>query len=58
MIKNRNFDAMIQKISDLISNEKERKKIGIEARKSVEKFTSDKIAEEWIVLMEESERYE
>ena len=58
LIKNRNFDAMIMKINDLISNEKERIKIGKQARESVKKYTSDIVGEEWITLIEESDIYD
>ena len=58
LIKNRNMDAMIMKIEDLINNEKERIKIGKQARKSVKKYTSDIVSEEWITLIEESDIYE
>lgn len=58
LIKNRNDDAMIMKIKDLIKNEEDRKKIGVNARKSVEKYTSDVVGEEWFTLIEESDIYE
>lgn len=58
LIKNRNFDVMIQKVSDLIDNTEERIKIGKEAHESVKKYASDKIVDEWIKLIEESEVYE
>ena len=58
LIKNRNMDAMIMKIEDLIKNDEERIKIGKQARKSVKKYTSDIVSEEWITLIEESDIYE
>lgn len=58
LIKNRNVDAMIKKIEDLIENKKERKKLGENARKSVEKYTSEVIKDEWLTLIEESGVYE
>ena len=50
LIKNRNQEAMIMKIKDLINNEEERIRIGKQARKSVKKYTSDIVGEEWITL--------
>ena len=58
LIKNRNFDAMIMKIEDLIKNSEERKKIGKQARQSVKKYASDIVCEEWITLIEESDIYD
>lgn len=58
LIKNRNMDAMIMKLKDLINNKEERIKIGKQARKSVSKYTSDIVGKEWITLIEESDIYE
>lgn len=58
LIKNRNSEAMIMKIEDLIKNEKERVRIGKLARESVKKYTSDIVGEEWITLIEESDIYD
>lgn len=58
LIKNRNIDVMVMKIQDLIENKNERIKLGKNARKSVEKFTSDVIKNEWLTLIEESDIYE
>ena len=49
---------MIKKISDLIDNSSERKKIGKNARNSISKYTSDVVGEEWYTLIEESDVYE
>lgn len=58
LIKNRNLEAMVKKIEDLIINKDERIKIGSQARESVKKYTSDVVAEEWFTLIEESDIYE
>ena len=58
LIKNRSFDAMIMKIKDLMQNEEDRKRIGEQARKSVQKYTSDVVREEWFTLIEESDIYD
>jgi glycosyltransferase involved in cell wall biosynthesis len=58
LIKNRNYEMMIKKISDLIENTEERKKIGKSARESIKKYTSDVVGEEWLTLIEESDVYE
>ena len=49
---------MIKKIGDLIDNSSERKRIGKNARKSISKYTSDVVGEEWFTLIEESDVYE
>lgn len=58
LIKNRNSEMMIKKIGDLIENSSERKRIGKNARKSISKYTSDVVGEEWFTLIEESDVYE
>jgi N-acetylglucosaminyldiphosphoundecaprenol N-acetyl-beta-D-mannosaminyltransferase len=58
LIKNRNSSAMIQKIEDLIEYPDKRKEMGKNARKSVVKYTSDVVGEEWFTLIEESGIYE
>ena len=58
LIKNRNMEAMITKIEDLIRNKEERIRIGKQARDSVKKYTSDIVLEEWLTLIEESDIYE
>ena len=58
LIKNRNMDAMVKKIKDLINSEKTRKRIGENARKSITKYTSEVVGAEWFTLIEESDVYE
>ena len=58
LIKNRNFDAMISKIEDLIKKEEIRKEIGKEARESIKKYSNDVVGKEWFTLIEESDIYE
>lgn len=58
LIKNRNYDVMVKKIGDLIKNRDERLRLGENARKSVEKYTSEAVGEEWFTLIEESDVYE
>ena len=58
LIKNRNYDGMIKKIEDLIKSREERIRLGKNARKSVEKYTSGKVGEEWFTLIEESDVYQ
>lgn len=58
LIKNRNSDAMIMKVEDLINDKKKRVRIGKQARESVSKYTSDIVGEEWFTLIEESDIYE
>jgi glycosyltransferase involved in cell wall biosynthesis len=58
LIKNRNYDAMVKKIGDLIDNYKERVRLGENARVSVAKYTREAVGEEWFSLIEESDVYE
>ena len=58
LIKNRNYEAMAKKIGDLIKNKKERIRLGKNARKGVEKYTSEAVGEEWFTLIEESDIYD
>lgn len=52
LIKNRSFVAMIKKIEDLMNDKNVRIKIGQAGRKSVKKYTSDVVAEQWFSLIE------
>ena len=58
LIKNRSVEAMLMKLNSLINNREERLRIGKQARESVKKFTSDKVCDEWITLIEESDIYD
>ena len=58
LIKNRNLDAMVLKIRNLIENEKLRKNVGKAARESINKYTNEVVGEEWFTLIEESDIYE
>jgi len=58
LIKNRNYEIMVKKIGDLIKSRDVRLKLGENARRSVEKYTSDAVGEEWFTLIEESDVYE
>lgn len=55
LIKNRNHNAMVKKINDLIADYDERVRLGKAARSGIKKFTSDVVKEEWITLIEESD---
>lgn len=52
LINNRNEDAYIKKVEDLIENYDERKKISKSAKKSIEKYKTDVVKEDWIKLLE------
>lgn len=58
LIKNRNFDAMISKIEDLMKKEETRKQIGEKARSSIKKYSSEVVGKEWFTLIEESDIYD
>lgn len=55
IIKNRNKQAMIKKIEDLMGDEKTRKKMGKEARKTIKPYTLEVIQEKWYNLLEKKE---
>lgn len=52
LIKNRNHSAMIKKIKDLIKSKETRQKIGVSARSSVKKYTSEEVKQQWYNLIE------
>ena len=54
IIKNRSMQAYEQKIRDLIDDSETRKKIGINAKKSVEKYKSEVVVNDWLELLEKS----
>lgn len=54
LIKDRNFESMIQMMEKLADNNELRNKMGKNARESISKYTSDVIGEKWIDLIEKS----
>ncbi len=52
LIKNRNFQVMIEKIEDLMEKKEERVRIGKASRESVLKYTKEVVGKEWIDLIE------
>lgn len=52
LIKNRSYAAMIKKIEDLMKSYDIRKKIGMAGRKSIKKYTSEIVSEQWYNLIE------
>lgn len=54
LVKNRSMEAYEQKIRDLIDNEETRKKIGINAKKSVEKYQTNVVVKDWLKLLQKS----
>ena len=55
LIKNRNYVAMVKKIEDLIKNPKERKRVGLAGRSSIEKYKGDVVCDMWVNLIEEKD---
>ncbi len=53
LINNRNFSAYIKKVEDLMEDIDTRKKIGLNGRKSVNKYTPAEISKKWFSLLEE-----
>lgn len=56
LIKHRNRDAYLKKIEDLMKDEETRKKLGKQARKSIQNFTKDPVQKEWLSLLEGKEK--
>lgn len=52
LINNRNIDAYIKKIEDLMDDESARKTIGREGRTSIKKYTGEEVVKEWYNLIE------
>lgn len=56
LIHNRNKKAMVLKIESLMKNIEERKLIGSQARKSVQKYKSDIVGEKWFSVIEKRDK--
>ena len=54
LIKNRSYAAFIKKVSDLIENKVERKRIGKVSKEGVKQYTCEVVSKQWIELIEES----
>lgn len=54
LIKNRSYTAFIKKVSDLIENKDERKRIGKVSKEGVKQYTCEVVSKQWIDLIEES----
>lgn len=54
LIKNRSYTAFIKKVSDLIENKEERKRIGKVSKEGVKQYTCEVVSKQWIDLIEES----
>ena len=52
LIKNRNQEMMIKKITDLIKDREKRQALGKEGRKKVKLFSKESVREKWIELIE------
>lgn len=55
LINNRNFEAYIKKVEDLMNDIDTRKAIGKKARKSVKKYSGEEVIKDWYKLIEESD---
>ena len=55
LIDNRNKEEYIEKVKKLMDNYELRKKLGINARESIDKYSSSIIKEEWIRLIEKGD---
>lgn len=51
LIKNRNIEAYVKKVEDLINDKEERKRIGKAGLKCVKKYTSDVVGRQWFDLI-------
>ena len=52
LIKNRNFDAYVKKVEDLMNDIEIRKKIGKEGRISIKKYSGEEVIKYWYNLIE------
>ncbi len=52
LIKNRNFSAYIKKVEDLIEDFETRKKVGLQGRRTVKKYSSEVVGKKWLELIE------
>ncbi len=51
IIKNRNEEEYVNKINELLSNEKELKQIGKNARNSISSFTKEEVVKKWLDIL-------
>ena len=52
LIKNRNFNAYIKKVEDLMDDFDKRVEIGKESRKSVKKYDGKNVISKWLKILE------
>lgn len=52
LINNRNFEAYIKKVEDLMNDQDTRKTIGREGRSSIKKYTGEEVVKDWYNLIE------
>jgi glycosyltransferase involved in cell wall biosynthesis len=52
IVKNNDIEAYADKLQWLMANDEERKQIALNGLKSAQRFTSDKIADRWVEMME------
>ena len=55
LINNRNFEAYIKKVEDLMEDIETRKAIGKEGRKSIKKYSGEEVIKDWYKLIKESD---
>ena len=51
LIRNRNKNAMIKKIRDLMKDEEKRKELGKAAREKIKVYSKDKVLEQWLKII-------
>lgn len=56
LIKNRNFNAYIKKVEDLMNSRDVRKKVGNEGRNSIIKYTGNEVVKDWYNIIEGNNR--
>ena len=52
LINNRNHDAYIKKVEDLMEDREIRKSIGMEGRKSIKKYSGEEVVKDWYKIIE------
>ena len=52
LINNRNFEAYIKKVEDLMEDRESRKTVGNEGRKSIRKYSGEEVVKDWYSIIE------
>ena len=56
LIKNRNQNAYLKKVDDLVKDASMRKQLGKNARESIKPYQKEKVVSKWISLLESEKK--